>query len=917
TTGTPINWNTYFTHTHTTPLPTYPFQRRRYWPEPAPPSLKADGIGQRTIEHPLIGAVVESPDSGRVTLTGRISAEFHSWLSEHVVVNSTLVPGTAFVELAILAGDEVGCPVVKELTLEAPLALPEHGSVALQAVVDTAEGGSRQFAVYSQPDSTSGWTRHASGVLEASVDTAPVDLKDWPPPDSVRVDTSELYDDLAAQGYEYGPIFRGVRSVWRRGDEIFADVALPENTDPGAFSLHPALLDAALHASDPIDDGQAWLPFAWRDVVVHTTAATRLRVRIQSTGRDEISLALADQTGAPVATVGSMVSRPITAKQLGTGRRPAPLYRVDQVPLSSSASSPANVVVAGPDDLDLRTALAVPAYFGLSEIPGAPDAVAVSLVNRGGDVPAAVHAVTAETLRLVREWLGESRFASSRLVVVTRGAGDPVLASARGLLRAAAAENPGRVALVDVDEIGPELAVALASDEPELTVRGGAVLAPRLAEVAASDREFSWASPVLVTGGTGGLGAAVARHLVVRHGVRELVLTSRRGAHAPGASSLVAELTELGAEVHVVACDVGDRAAVRALLAERPVSAVVHAAGVLDDGVVTALTPQRLGTVLRPKADGAWHLHELTQNMDLSAFVLFSSAAGTVDGAGQGNYAAANSFLDALAEHRRASGLPATSLAWGLWAEGMGTRLDPVQASRAGFPALAVPDGLALFDAALAVADPVLVPIRLDVAALRRGPVPAVLRGLVRPPSRRNVPVDPDLSARLAGRSDAERRRALLDLVRTQVAAVLGHDTARDVEPERGLLDMGVDSLAALELRNRLEAAAGVRLSATLVFDHPTAAAVAEHLRAELGGGSAASAVDAEIGKLETTLASATFGEGDRERITARLRAMTLKLLPSGDSGSGDHAREVAAASVTELFDILDGQLGISSPDSP
>ncbi|MGW2014045.1 type I polyketide synthase [Streptomyces sp. NPDC001927] len=348
---------------------------------------------------------------------------------------------------------------------------------------------------------------------------------------------------------------------------------------------------------------------------------------------------------------------------------------------------------------------------------------------------------------------------------------------------------------------------------------------------------------VLVTGGTGTLGGLVARHLVARHGVRNLVLAGRRGATAPGAAELTADLTALGADVRVAACDVGDRDALAALLAgiEPPLTAVVHAAGVLDDGVVGSLTPERLSAVLRPKADAAWHLHELTRAADLSAFVLFSSAAGTFGGPGQGNYAAANTALDALAEHRRALGLPAVSLAWGPWAAesamtgGLGDG-DRARMSRGGIRPLASADALALLDAACRTGSGALAAIRLDTAALLRqaGPLPALLGGLVRPPARAPRTDAAALPARLAPLGEEQRRRAVLDVVRGHAAAVLGHARASAVDSTRGFLDAGFDSLTAVELRNRLKDATGLRLAATVVFDHPTQDALARHILAEL-----------------------------------------------------------------------------------
>ncbi|MEO6082335.1 MAG: type I polyketide synthase, partial [Umezawaea sp.] len=327
-----------------------------------------------------------------------------------------------------------------------------------------------------------------------------------------------------------------------------------------------------------------------------------------------------------------------------------------------------------------------------------------------------------------------------------------------------------------------------------------------------------------------------------------LLLVSRRG----GGDDLVAELTGHGAQVRVAACDVSDRDALADLLARHEVTAVVHTAGVLDDGVIGSLTPERLAAVLRPKVDAAWNLHELTS--DLSAFVLFSSAAGTFGTAGQGNYAAGNAFLDALARHRRAAGLPAVSMAWGAWAgTGMlsqretNTEADAERMARSGLPPLTPERGVELFDAALACDQPVVLPIRLDLPSLRaQGGVPALLRGLIRTRSRRSAvgsQTADTLTRSLAGLGEDERRDVLLDLIRSQVAVVLGHADGSRIEPTRQFQDLGFDSLTAVELRNRLTTATGLRLPATMVFDYPTPDALAGHLLGELLDSDAATPV--------------------------------------------------------------------------
>ena len=358
------------------------------------------------------------------------------------------------------------------------------------------------------------------------------------------------------------------------------------------------------------------------------------------------------------------------------------------------------------------------------------------------------------------------------------------------------------------------------------------------------------AGTALVTGGTGELGALVARHLVAEHGMRSLILLSRRGLQAPGADALEAELTALGAQVTIAACDVSEREQLEAVLdavpADRPLSVVVHCAAVLDDGVLGGLTDERIDRVLAPKLDAAWHLHELTEHLDLQAFVLFSSAAGILGTPGQANYAAANVFLDALAAHRQTRGLPAVSMAWGAWAQvsemtGTLSKTDLLRLQRTGVRALSSEEGIELMDAAYGAGEALVVPVRLDLSALRaqarHGELHPLLRELVRlPDGRRRGAASGRLRGRLAGARGQERRRVALEFVCGEVATVLGHSSVEAIDAGRAFKESGFDSLLAVELRNRLGAATGLRLPATLVFDYPTPAAIADFVLAELDG---------------------------------------------------------------------------------
>ncbi|MFC8850899.1 MULTISPECIES: SDR family NAD(P)-dependent oxidoreductase [unclassified Micromonospora] len=471
----------------------------------------------------------------------------------------------------------------------------------------------------------------------------------------------------------------------------------------------------------------------------------------------------------------------------------------------------------------------------------------------------------ADVLAVLRTWLRGAP-ARARLVVRTRDAvpagptvvTDPGAGAVWGLVRAAQAEAPGRILLLDAGSgADPEraLALALALDEPQTAVRGDAVFVPRLAPAGQLAHRRAPLRPdgtVLVTGGTGSLGALVARHLAATRGVRHLLLVSRRGPDAPGAGELVADLAALGAAATVAACDVADRDAVRALLAgipdAHPLTAIVHTAGVLDDGLLDAMTPERLAAVLAPKADAAQHLHELTRDTDLAAFVAFSSAAGLLGSAGQANYSAANAYLDALMAARRSAGLPGVSLAWGLWAQDGGitghlATADLARMSRGGVLAMAPAEALALFDAALDSDEVHLVPMKLDLAAARAdaaagGPVQPLLSSLVRVRRRASAgPAAPDLAAALAGSTPAEAEARLLTLVRSRVALVMGYGSGDDIGPDLPFQSAGMDSLTAVELRNRLDASTGLTLPATLVFDYPTPRALAGHLRELLTGG--------------------------------------------------------------------------------
>ncbi len=849
-------------------LPTYAFQHERFWLD-APAGMGDVGsVGLGSLGHPLLGAVMSLASGGGVLLSGRLSLATHGWLADHAVHGVMLLPGTAFVELVVRAGDQVGAGRVEELVLEAPLIVPEKGGVHLQVEVGEADAsGFREVSVFSREEAEgegAAWVRHAHGVVgsAAPVSGTQYDFGVWPPAGAESVDVSGEYVRAAENGLEYGPVFQGLKQAWRHGDEVFAEVELPEEERDraGQFGLHPALFDAALHAmgvSEGLSGGSgSRLPFSWRGFALEAVGATSLRVRLASAGAgsDAVSVLVGDESGRVVASVESLVLRPVDADQLkavGGAAREA-LFRVEWV--------------------DAPQAVAV------GEI--APRTEVVRVVSGGADVVGETYGRVFEVVERVQAWLADEDLAGERLVVVTRGAvdagegvADLAGAAVWGLVRSAQSENPGRLVLVDTDDVDGVAGVLpglLARGEEQLVVRSGVVRMPRLGRVLPSGgapesgeaRESGGfgSGAVLVTGGTGVLGGVVARHLVARHGVEKLVLMSRRGAEAEGAAELRAELEAAGAEVVIAACDAADREALAGVLSGLPegfgLSGVVHAAGVLDDGLLTSLTRERVEPVLRAKVDAAWNLHELTAGMDLSAFVLFSSATGVLGGAGQSNYAAANVFLDGLASWRRAQRLPGVSMAWGLWAEASGMtghlgEEDIQRISRSGVVPLATDEGLELFDAALVSDAVVPVLFRLDIPALRAqgAELPALFRNVVpgmtvrRAAGAGDTDVD-DVAARLRRRllsmSEAEQEQFLLEgLIRIQVAAALGHAKSDTVEVGRPFKELGFDSLTAVELRNRLSAETGLRLPATLVFDYPNPTVLAGYLRSEILGSQA------------------------------------------------------------------------------
>ncbi|MEU4469136.1 SDR family NAD(P)-dependent oxidoreductase [Streptomyces sp. NPDC024017] len=934
-------------------LPTYAFQRQRYWLTTPQETTTA-----ATSDHPLLDSVVDLPaDGGRggVVGGGRLSLERHPWLAEHVVHGAHLVPATVPAELAAWAAHKAGCDTVEELTLETPLVLSRTGEREIRVVLD----GTGAVSVHSRGEGETEWTRNAAGTVGVSA-PAQDSLTAWPPPGAAPVPFEEEYARLTALGFGHGPLFRGLKAVWRQGDTLFAEVELPAaagGTGQDRFRIHPALLHAALlpaglghivDASRP----EGWLPYRATGIRLGAARPAALRVRLAPAGENTLSLTLADDRGTPVGGIASLTLRPADVEQLtalGFDHQDA-LFRPDFEPVSVPAGATAGAyAVLGTPAFPVPDAAVFAGLDALAAAGPVPPVV-IATVERaepdGADTPAAVERVLHQVLRWTRDWLSDDRFAEARLVVVTRGAfrdeqvtrPDPAAAAVWGFVRSAQTENPGRFTLVDTDDQPASwalLAALAGTGEDQLRIRAGAPAAPRLARAdggsGAGDLPALGSGTVLITGGTSGLGALLARHLVDRHGVRRLLLTSRRGPAAPEAAALAAELTGAGAHVDIAACDVTSRDSVAALLAAvpagHPLTAVVHCAGVLDDGVVEALTEERLDAVLAPKVRGAWHLHELTRSLELSAFVLFSSVASVLGTAGQANYAAANAFLNGLADARRADGLPATALCWGFWAQRseMSADLDDtdlVRLQRQGVLPMSSQEGLALFDAAVSVdGEPVLVPARLDLAARDGHLLSPLLRGLTGTPAapQGRQSADGPLAETLASLPPADAEAALLDAVRAQTATVLGHADPARIGPSVAFKELGIDSLTALELRNKLAAVTGLKLPATLVFDHPNPSALARFLTERIAPGAAAGPQSpavhlvkeieglgarlqdafAELAAEEQTTISTLLGE-----LQGRVRSLAGAAAPVGI------ADQISSASAGELLALLDKELG-------
>ncbi|MGW5689903.1 SDR family NAD(P)-dependent oxidoreductase [Streptomyces asiaticus] len=949
--GADVDWAALLPPAPRTDLPTYAFQRQRYWDSASDATARASA-GADPQPHPMLTSRTDLPGAGGLLLSGRLTPGSDPWLSHHVVMGTMLLPGTGFVELALEAARSAGAGSVDELVLRAPMVFPEGKPRDLQVWVGPDQGAEHELQIRTR-ETGGDWTLHATGLLAArTADTE--GFKDdwtgevWPPAGARQLTGYSFYEDLAARGYEYGPAFWGTKALWERDGDLFAEVVLPEG-QPHGFGIHPALLDAALHAL-PItgslyEAGEVRLPFSFNGVSLFSPDARRLRVRIRA-DVDSAAVWITDDAGSPVLAMEGLILRSIERAQLeaagATGR--TGWFSVSWRQLGRAATSdrvPGNWLLLGEVPPALPSLFDAPVTAASWDPSTAPDGVLVG-AGRAEDLLAALHEVAGRQTGPV--WCVTSG-------AVGVGTADPAAdvraAGVWGLGRVAGLELPDRWGgLVDLPErIDAATRRALAGiltgygdnadDEAEdqLALRDGRLWARRL--VTASAPQTSTWTPkgtVLITGGTGSLGGHVARRIAEQRSADRILLISRQGPAASGAAQLLEEISAFGVKADAVAVDVTDRAAmgglIAALAAERaPVRTVVHTAGVVRDVRIVETGTEELAAQMAAKVEGALLLDELLP--DLDDFVLFSSISGVWGAAGHAGYAAGNACLDALARRRREQGKPAVSVAWGPWAGGgMLTEHDERELHKRGLTPLRVPAAIQAMEQSI-MADSTWDPVVADITwsrflsaftASRPSPLlgsfeeKAAIEPLAQSDGRPAEGETQSLTQRIAALPDAERLPALTEVVRTHVAALIGESGPERVSPDRALKEIGFDSLMSVELRNRFASLIGVKLPATLVFDHPTPNALALHLLGHLdldaaGAAPAQKPLLEVVEHIEGRVLSPLTDTSTRKALASRLTEL-LDRLAGLDARPVAGTDGLASASAAELMQFIDNELG-------
>ncbi|MEU5057496.1 MULTISPECIES: SDR family NAD(P)-dependent oxidoreductase [unclassified Streptomyces] len=912
-------------------LPTYPFEGRRFWlpsqmttTAVAAPAAVRPGASRTRISaggHPFLTSAVETVD-GTTVLSGRLSIRSHPWLMDHRVEDTPLLPGTAFAELLLSAGRELDCPTLDEMVLRDPLLLPVDGAqVDVQVTVRGADAqGKRAVAVYSRSAADAEWRLHAEGLVSSETSRpTPAGLTDEPGAGRLAADT--LYSQLREMGYGYGDAFQGVRGGEHGDGWARSRVVLPDSArlNHSGFALHPALSDAALHAAvacgliEAPAAGDIAVPFVFNGVRVGDgDDADQCWAVACRVAPDAIALTLTDDDGHVLLSIERMVVRGLERPAQQPDHEEATLYTTDWAEAEGEPGVEHRLCIVGADG-PLASSLRDTAQGGITvatldeaimivrALPGNWQVVLPTPLTGPGTVTAAhVHGTAAWGLEAVQQWmLAEDLSGRAQLTFVTRNAvavpgddaHDLVASALWGMVRTTQTESPGHLRIIDVDDAAvaepAPIKVALLRSEAQLAVRAGRALRPHLWPHTSVVDPFPDCgdSTIVITGGTGTIGRALARYLVTHKSVRSLALLSRSGPQAPGITALTADLEQLGASVRVLEADTTDAERLRTVLAElrseRPLAGVIHAAGLLDDAIVPNMTPEQLHRVLASKVDSALNLDAATREDDLRFFTVFSSLYGVLGGPGQANYAAANTFLDHFAHWRRAQGRPANSVAWGLWDEATGMtghldEADLLRLRRNGVAPFTVPEGLSLFDAALSSGTTAVIAARLAVSDATDGatmdgpflfarlvgrgvprtekartPAPPVAAAAPVPaprPARQEAPVAsaqplaeadrptrPQEAATIVDLLNAthmshdQRIAGLLTVVKESVAELLGTEPRR-VDAQQSFYEMGFDSLTSMELRVRLGRKLDVRLGATVVFDHPTPEALVSHV---------------------------------------------------------------------------------------